>query len=144
MTTGTKSEKENPNRVSEPPSETYLLAAAKGGCSTSFDLLCAPHGTRLLKTALKVTRNREDTPSRRWRTTRRDALRRLDQVFRTSGTYRLIGEVKLRVNPGSVSPSETAGTNKTDLNRKGRTGTHAAIVLQSHETRRQTLICTYT
>lgn len=60
MTTSTKSEKENPNRVSERLSEAYLLAAAKGGCSTSFDLLCAAHATRLLKTALKVTRNRED------------------------------------------------------------------------------------
>jgi RNA polymerase sigma factor (sigma-70 family) len=60
MTTGTKSEKENPNCVPEPLSEAYLLAAAKGGCSTSFDLLCAPHATRLLKTAFKVTRNRED------------------------------------------------------------------------------------
>jgi len=60
MTTGAKSEKENPNCVPEPLSEAYLLAAAKGGCSTSFDLLCAPHATRLLKTAFKVTRNRED------------------------------------------------------------------------------------
>jgi len=60
MTASTKSEKENPNRVSEPLSDAYLLAAAKGGCSTSFDLLCAPHATRLLKTAFKVTRNRED------------------------------------------------------------------------------------
>jgi RNA polymerase sigma factor (sigma-70 family) len=60
MTTSTKSEKENLNRVFEHPSEAYLLAAAKGGCSTSFDLLCAPHARRLLKTAFKVTRNRED------------------------------------------------------------------------------------
>jgi len=60
MTTGAKSEKENPNCVPEPLSEAYLLAAAKGGCLTSFDLLCAPHATRLLKTAFKVTRNRED------------------------------------------------------------------------------------
>lgn len=60
MTTRRKSEKENPNRGSEPLAEAYLLAAAKGGCSTSFDLLCAPHATRLLKTAFKVTRNRED------------------------------------------------------------------------------------
>lgn len=60
MTSSTKSEKENPNSVFEPLSEAHLLAAAKGGCSTSFDLLCAPHATRLLKTAFKVTRNRED------------------------------------------------------------------------------------
>jgi RNA polymerase sigma-70 factor (ECF subfamily) len=59
MTTSTKSEKENPNRASDALSETYLLAAMDG-CSTSFDLLCAPHATRLLKTAFKVTRNRED------------------------------------------------------------------------------------
>ena len=60
MATDAKSEKENPKRGSELSSEAYLLVAAKGGCSTSFDLLCAPHTPRLLKTAFNVTRNRED------------------------------------------------------------------------------------
>ena len=59
MPTSTKSEKGNPNRCGSQ-SEADLLAAAKGGCSTSFDLLCAPHATRLLKTAFKVTKNPED------------------------------------------------------------------------------------
>jgi RNA polymerase sigma-70 factor (ECF subfamily) len=37
-----------------------LMARARGGDSASFELLCAPHTGRLLKTAFKITGNRED------------------------------------------------------------------------------------
>jgi RNA polymerase sigma factor (sigma-70 family) len=56
----TKKEKRNPNHVSEPASEARLVAAAKGGNCASFELLCAPHAARLLATALRITRNRQD------------------------------------------------------------------------------------
>jgi RNA polymerase sigma-70 factor, ECF subfamily len=51
---------ETPHPVCEPPCEAQLLERAKYGCSNSFDLLCAPHRTRLLKTAFRITRNKED------------------------------------------------------------------------------------
>jgi RNA polymerase sigma factor (sigma-70 family) len=56
----TRKEKRNPNHVSEPASDARLVAAAKGGSCASFELLCAPHAARLLATALRITRNRED------------------------------------------------------------------------------------
>jgi RNA polymerase sigma factor (sigma-70 family) len=56
----TRKEKMNPNHVSETASEARLVAAAKGGNCASFELLCAPHAARLLATALRITRNRED------------------------------------------------------------------------------------
>jgi RNA polymerase sigma-70 factor, ECF subfamily len=59
-TTQTVIKDETRHLVCESPYETQLLLRAKDGCSNSFDLLCAPHRTRLLKTAFKITRNKED------------------------------------------------------------------------------------
>lgn len=43
------------------PAEKSLLEAAKAGKSTAFDALCKRHGQQLLRTALRITRNREDS-----------------------------------------------------------------------------------
>lgn len=48
------------NQSAERLPERRLLAGARGGDSASFELLCAPHRGRLLKTAFKITGNRED------------------------------------------------------------------------------------
>jgi len=55
-----KNEKWDLDHAAERLSESSLLAAARGGDSPSFGSLCAPHAARLLKTALKITGNRED------------------------------------------------------------------------------------
>jgi RNA polymerase sigma factor (sigma-70 family) len=41
--------------------EKSLVEAAKAGKSTAFDVLCKRHGQQLLRTALRITRNREDS-----------------------------------------------------------------------------------
>lgn len=53
---------ENPfaNHVCGIPSTAHLVARAKEGCSECFGSLCAPHTPRLLKAALRITRNKED------------------------------------------------------------------------------------
>jgi RNA polymerase sigma factor, sigma-70 family len=56
----TKVQKRQPNHVCGRPCETDLLGRAQDGCSDSFGLLCAPHAGGLLKTAFRITRNKED------------------------------------------------------------------------------------
>lgn len=58
--TESRNEKSCPNQSAERLPERRLLARARGGDSASFELLCAPHRGRLLKTAFKITGNRED------------------------------------------------------------------------------------
>lgn len=48
------------NREVQRPSEAQLLAAAKRGKSGAFEALCNAHTVKLFKTALYITRNRED------------------------------------------------------------------------------------
>lgn len=58
--TESRNEKSCLNQSAERLPERRLLARARGGDSASFELLCASHRGRLLKTAFKITRNRED------------------------------------------------------------------------------------
>ena len=58
--TESRNEKSRLNQSAERLPERRLLARARGGDSASFELLCAPHRGRLLKTAFTITRNRED------------------------------------------------------------------------------------
>ena len=58
--TRARDEKRHKDQAYDLASKAYLVARAQNGCSASFDLLCAPHGTRLLKTAFRITRNKED------------------------------------------------------------------------------------
>lgn len=53
-------EEKHPDHLVGCISEPHVLAAAKNGHSASFESLCTPHRARLLKTAIKITGNRED------------------------------------------------------------------------------------
>ena len=55
-----RDEKRHEVQAYDLASQAYLVARAQNGCSASFDLLCTPHRTRLLKTAFRITRNKED------------------------------------------------------------------------------------
>jgi RNA polymerase sigma-70 factor (ECF subfamily) len=55
-----KNENRHSDYLDELLSERHLVTTAKRGNSASFESLCAPHRARLLKTALNITRNRED------------------------------------------------------------------------------------
>jgi len=55
-----RDEKRHEVQAYDLASQAYLVARAQNGCSASFDLLCAPHRTRLLKIAFRITRNNED------------------------------------------------------------------------------------
>jgi RNA polymerase sigma-70 factor (ECF subfamily) len=46
---------------SHEPAEKSLVEAAKAGKSAAFDALCKRHVQQLLRTALRITRNREDS-----------------------------------------------------------------------------------
>lgn len=58
--TESTSENRRLNQSAERLPEQRHLAQSRSGNSASFESLCAPHSGRLLKTAFKITGNRED------------------------------------------------------------------------------------
>lgn len=55
-----RSERKHRHDAAERLSKPHQLKVAQNGDSASFESLCAPHTARLLRTALKITGNRED------------------------------------------------------------------------------------